>query len=180
MKRTYQPNNRKRAKKHGFFARLKSRVLNSRRKKGRKELVKYLLNKVVFFLFILYNIYTRCFMKKKFIVKKHMDFTNIINQGKYYKCNYFIVYTLKNELDHYRFGISVGKKVGNAVVRNKVKRQMRMIIDNYKKNYQNGKDYIIIIRSNYTNAIFSEIQLAFENIIGKINRISKENNDEIK
>jgi len=119
-------------------------------------------------------------MKKKFIVKKHMDFTNIINQGKYYKCNYFIVYTLKNELDHYRFGISVGKKVGNAVVRNKVKRQMRMIIDNYKKNYQNGKDYIIIIRSNYTNAIFSEIQLAFENIIGKINRISKENNDEIK
>lgn len=40
MKRTYQPNNRKRAKKHGFFARIKSRVLNSRRKKGRKELVK--------------------------------------------------------------------------------------------------------------------------------------------
>ena len=40
MKRTYQPNNRKRAKKHGFFARIKSKVLNSRRKKGRKELVK--------------------------------------------------------------------------------------------------------------------------------------------
>ena len=40
MKRTYQPNNRKRAKKHGFFAHIKSKVLNSRRKKGRKELVK--------------------------------------------------------------------------------------------------------------------------------------------
>ena len=40
MKRTYQPNNRKRAKKPGFFARIKSKVLNSRRKKGRKELVK--------------------------------------------------------------------------------------------------------------------------------------------
>ncbi len=38
MKRTYQPNKRKRAKKHGFFARIKSKVLNKRRAKGRKNL----------------------------------------------------------------------------------------------------------------------------------------------
>lgn len=39
MKRTYQPNNRRRAKKHGFFARIKSDILNRRRSKGRKKLV---------------------------------------------------------------------------------------------------------------------------------------------
>ena len=38
MKRTYQPNNEKKAKKHGFFARKKGNVLNSRRAKGRKSL----------------------------------------------------------------------------------------------------------------------------------------------
>ena len=39
MKRTYQPNNRKKAKKHGFFARIKKgNVLNKRRAKKRKEL----------------------------------------------------------------------------------------------------------------------------------------------
>ena len=38
MKRTYQPNKRKKAKKHGFFARIKSKVLNKRRRKGRKKL----------------------------------------------------------------------------------------------------------------------------------------------
>lgn len=38
MKRTYQPNKRKRAKKHGFFARIKSTVLNKRRAKKRKKL----------------------------------------------------------------------------------------------------------------------------------------------
>lgn len=38
MKRTFQPNNRKRSKKHGFLARIKSRVINSRRRKGRKVL----------------------------------------------------------------------------------------------------------------------------------------------
>ena len=39
MKRTYQPNNRKKAKKLGFFARLKNGIINRRRKKGRKHLV---------------------------------------------------------------------------------------------------------------------------------------------
>lgn len=38
MKRTYQPNNRKKAKKHGFFARLKGKVLKNRRNKKRKSL----------------------------------------------------------------------------------------------------------------------------------------------
>ena len=38
MKRTYQPNTRKQKKKHGFFARVKSNILNRRRAKGRKVL----------------------------------------------------------------------------------------------------------------------------------------------
>lgn len=38
MKRTYQPNSRRRSKKMGFMARVKTRIINSRRRKGRKVL----------------------------------------------------------------------------------------------------------------------------------------------
>lgn len=42
MKRTFQPNNRRRAKKHGFRARMRTRsgraIIKSRRRKGRKQL----------------------------------------------------------------------------------------------------------------------------------------------
>ena len=38
MKRTFQPNNRKRSKKQGFLARMKTKMINARRRKGRKVL----------------------------------------------------------------------------------------------------------------------------------------------
>lgn len=38
MKRTFQPNNRRRSKKIGFLARMKTNIINRRRKKGRKVL----------------------------------------------------------------------------------------------------------------------------------------------
>lgn len=40
MKRTYQPNNRKKSKKQGFFARMKTKIIANRRKKGRKVLAR--------------------------------------------------------------------------------------------------------------------------------------------
>ncbi len=39
MKRTYQPNNHRKAKKQGFFARKDTDILKNRRKKGRKKLI---------------------------------------------------------------------------------------------------------------------------------------------
>jgi large subunit ribosomal protein L34 len=39
-KGTYQPNKRKKSKKHGFFARKETNIVKSRRKKGRKVLTK--------------------------------------------------------------------------------------------------------------------------------------------
>lgn len=38
MKRTFQPNTRKKSKKLGFLARMKTKIINSRRRKGRKVL----------------------------------------------------------------------------------------------------------------------------------------------
>lgn len=40
MKRTYQPNNRKKSRKMGFFARMKGNIIKKRRAKGRKRLSK--------------------------------------------------------------------------------------------------------------------------------------------
>ena len=72
-------------------------------------------------------------MKKLFIVRHQQDFDRIIKKGNRKKNDIFIIYSEKNNLPYARYGISVGKKLGNAVYRNKKKRQIRSIIDNLEK-----------------------------------------------
>ena len=101
-------------------------------------------------------------MKKKNIIKKKRDFNNIINKGICLKNKYYVIYFLENNKNYDCFGISVGKKIGNAVIRNKYKRKIRSIIDIYTKNFVNNKDYIIILRSSALSLNFEKMK---ENLI---------------
>lgn len=107
-------------------------------------------------------------MKKINVVKENKDFAKIINNGN--KCwnDTFSIYYDKNDLKKYRFGISVSKKIGNAVTRNKIKRQLRMIVDKFKNVYSNDKDYIIIVKRNYINLTFNEVIEKYCELIEKI------------
>jgi len=107
-------------------------------------------------------------MKKKNVVKENKDFSNLISNGKKYWNDTFLIYYGDNKYRNYRFGISVSKKIGNAVIRNKIKRQIRSIIDKHKNIYQNEKDYIIIVRKNYINLNFSEIENKFLELMKKV------------
>ncbi len=107
-------------------------------------------------------------MKKLYIVQKNQDFEKILNEGKCEKNKSYVIYSLENKLPYDRFGISVSKKLGNAVFRNKYKRKIRSIIDNYKKNYINKKDYIIILRRGAIEKTYQELRDDFFNLITKV------------
>ena len=109
-------------------------------------------------------------MRKLYIVKNTEDFSKIIKQGNYEKNQSFIIYYKLNELKYNRYGISVGKKLGNAVFRNKYKRKIRSIIDNEKKIYINKKDYIIILREGAKQKTFQELTQDFCSLMEKIER----------
>ena len=104
-------------------------------------------------------------MKKYEIVKEHHEFDNIIQTGKYKKNSTFIIYNKDSNHEYPRFGIAVGKKVGTAVVRNKLKRQIRMIINNNKNLFKNHQDYIIIVKRNALEHSFNELEQLLKDII---------------
>ena len=117
-------------------------------------------------------------MKKYEVVKENNQFSTIIQTGNYSKNKYIVLYYKDNSLLYPRFGISVGKKIGNAVTRNKFKRQIRSIIDNHKNLYSNGKDYIIMIRKSCNEISFQELESALIEVSMK--QIRKGANNEAK
>ena len=96
-------------------------------------------------------------MKKIEIIKWSEEYTEIINTSKSKKSKYFSIYYRKNNQSN-RYGITVPKKTGTAVIRNKIKRRIKNIIDNNKKIVHNGYDYVIIIKKGILELTYEEIE----------------------
>ena len=106
-------------------------------------------------------------MKRYEMVKKHEDFSTIINKGKKLSNKYMTIFYLKKEYPKPNFGIAVGKKIGNAVIRNKMKRIFRNIIDNNRLLFKNFHNYIIIIRKEATIAPYNILEKEMNNLLRK-------------
>lgn len=106
-------------------------------------------------------------MRKLYIVKTKEEFNDLIHRGSCKKNKYFVIYKKNNHLKYDRFGISVGKKIGKAVIRNKYKRRIRNILDIYRKDYLNCQDYIIILRSRALNLTYQELEKELLSLLTK-------------
>lgn len=104
-------------------------------------------------------------MKRTEMIKSKKDFSTMIHSKNFYKSEMFIIYIRKSEYDISHFGIAISKKVGNAVIRNKLKRQIRSIMDMDKFLFPKGFDYIIMIRNKCASAHFGEMKASIEELL---------------
>ena len=106
-------------------------------------------------------------MKKREMIKSHEEFSEIIQNEQFIKNKNFTLYIRKGKYEYPHFGIAVSKKLGNAVKRNKLKRQMRVILTEWKKTLNDNKDYIIIMKENTKNLSFQEMQTSFLDLVNR-------------
>lgn len=111
-------------------------------------------------------------MKKKDIIKDSNDFNSIIKKENKISNDSFAIYYRKNTIGKNRFGISVGKKLGNAVFRNKCKRRIRMIVTHSMAEMKNrGVDYVIILRKNGSNLNYQQLEKKYLDLLRKLKEI---------
>jgi len=93
-----------------------------------------------------------------------MEFKKVYSGGKNYWNKYLIIYVRKNNLNYTRIGYSISKKVGNSVVRNKIRRRMKEIYRLKLNNIKEGYDIIIIPKRNAVNISYLELESAMLHI----------------
>ena len=96
-------------------------------------------------------------MRKAYRVKKEQEFQKVFQTGQSYANRKFVVYVLPKEQEHFRVGISVGKKVGNAVARNAVKRKIRASIFEMREQIDPHVDFIVIARPSVSTLSSQEV-----------------------
>ena len=100
-------------------------------------------------------------------IKKNVEFSKVIDEGTLVKSDSLTLYFLKNDLGYTRFGISIPKKSGTAVVRNKMKRQIRAIIAS-DVDLKKSVDCVLIARKQFDINDFQKTKLDINNLMKKV------------
>lgn len=109
-------------------------------------------------------------MKKKLRIKKNDEFQNVFQNGESFANRQFVVYVLdKPNQDYFRIGLSVSKKMGNAVVRNQIKRYIRQSFLELMDDIKIGRDYVVIARKPTSEMDFFQVKKSLIHVLKRSN-----------
>ncbi|WP_374701229.1 ribonuclease P protein component [Thalassobacillus sp. C254] len=101
----------------------------------------------------------------------------MFQKGTSFANRQLVIYVMdKPGQEHFRVGLTVSKKVGNAVTRNRIKRHLRELVREFKDDMLQEKDYVIIARNPVANMDYHEIKKSLIHVMkrGKILRSSRQ------
>lgn len=93
-------------------------------------------------------------------LKSNRDFQVVYKKGKSFANKYLVMYVLENGTSKNRLGISVSKKVGNSVVRHRVKRLIKESYRLHEGVFNSGLDIVIVARQGAATVGFFEVESA--------------------
>ena len=91
-------------------------------------------------------------------LRKYSDFRQVYENGRSKADRKLVMYLLLNGTDKNRLGISVSKKVGNSVVRHRIKRLVRESYRLHEACFRTGCDIVVIARRSAYGSSFQDIE----------------------
>jgi len=99
-------------------------------------------------------------------LRKNAEFISTM-KGKRLSLDGLSLFYISNDKAHFRVGISVSKKLANAVNRNRLKRQIRNCVMKVLREYSQGYDLVFVARQGLYGAPYDRIMKAVEAVLGR-------------
>ncbi|HET9964344.1 MAG TPA: ribonuclease P protein component [Rubrobacter sp.] len=96
------------------------------------------------------------------------EFERVYRQGTAYRGRLFSVHAFPNEHGTPRLGLSISRKVGNAVTRNAVRRRLREVFYSCISELSGNLDLVVSARPAAAEATFEELQEEFSKSLGRV------------
>jgi len=106
-------------------------------------------------------------MERKYRLRLNADFQRTRHKGKSWVNRLVVLCVLPNDLEHSRFGFAASKRIGKAVVRNRVRRRMREAVRLRRTKIAKGWDMVFIARRPIAGASYAGIAHAIDDLLGR-------------
>lgn len=108
-------------------------------------------------------------MHRDIRLKKRKDFKKVYSYGQSFANRELVLYFKSSNQLGYRIGISVSKKVGNAVVRNRIKRLIKEALNAQIKMFgiKKNTDIVIIARNPTVGMSYAQIERSLNHLFRK-------------
>ena len=107
-------------------------------------------------------------LEKKYRLKKNKEFNYVYKKGESVFSKNLGLFYVRTKLSPFKVGISISNKVGNSVVRHKLKRRICHIIRPILKDFNPHYNYVFLARPGIEEFDFDELKASVEKAISKI------------
>ncbi len=111
-------------------------------------------------------------MKFSESLKKNDDFRRVYRKGKRKVSHNLILYSVSNDTETNRIGISVSKKVGNSVVRHHLTRLIREVYRLHESSFRIGRDLVVVVREGSAEITYAEVEKQLLKLAGLLDLLS--------
>ncbi|MCH8919229.1 MAG: ribonuclease P protein component [Chloroflexi bacterium] len=113
-------------------------------------------------------------MRKQLRLRKRKEFDTVFKRGQFLTSRLLVLRSVPNQLQHNRYGFVTSKRLGNAVVRNRVRRRLREGIRSLTT--RPGRDIVISTRAPAAQADFHQLKAAVASLFARAGILSDDPN----